>query len=142
MTDIRGIYLVAPFAKYGSLPQYLVLNPEADRPMFVSLFEYILPKGFKPPIQLAQTAAGLAYLHEQSVVHGDVKGANILVFDGPSARICDFGLAKQADPNPGTTQNNVGSLYWMSPERLQDQTRTRESDVYAFGLTIYEVSRV
>jgi serine/threonine protein kinase len=57
--------------------------------------------------------------------------------------LCDFGLSKEMDRSSAETQIAVGSWPWMSPERLQagdgDPGRSFEDDVYAFGMTIYEV---
>ena len=55
--------------------------------------------------------------------------------------LCDFGLVKDMDRTIGETQVAVGSWPWMSPERLEGDGvgRSFEDDVYAFGMTIYEV---
>ena len=90
-------------------------------------------------MQLRDVAEGLAYLHDQHMVHGDVKGLNILISNDVRAMLCDFGLAKEMDWAPNTTQDAIGTLPWMSPERLQGGGRSYNDDVYAFGITIYEV---
>ena len=93
-------------------------------------------------MELGDAAEGLAYLHDRRVVHGDVKGLNILISKGVRAILCDFGLAKEMDRTSSTTQDAVGTWPWMSPERLQGGDgpgRSFEDDVYAFGMTIYEV---
>jgi serine/threonine protein kinase len=95
----------------------------------------------KPLMQLSDVAQGLAYLHDQRVVHGDVKGLNILISRDVRAMLCDFGLAKAIDHTVDETQDSVGTWAWMSPERLQGggPGRSFKDDVYAFGMTIYEV---
>ena len=90
-----------------------------------------------PARQLGQVSAGIAHLHEQNIIHGDLKGANVLVFNGPTVKICDFGLSKFFDGKQSTTPRY--SLPWTSPERLNGKPRSFPSDVYAFGMTIYEV---
>ena len=81
-------------------------------------------------------------MHAQDppVIHADVKSGNILIDATGHTYICDFGLTKLGDAV--TTMKGVGTLYWLSPERLDGGgwTRTAEDDVYAFGITIAEVS--
>ena len=93
-------------------------------------------------MQLSDVAEGLAYLHDQGVIHGDVKGLNVLISPLVRAMLCDFGLAKAIDQTASETQDSVGTWPWMSPERLQGggPGRSFKDDVYAFGMTIYEVS--
>jgi len=92
-----------------------------------------------------EIAEGLHYLHSQRVVHGDLRGANILVDDNGHACLADFGLTVFTDVTVIShgTQYHGGSLRWMAPElhQLTSETRrTRASDVYAFacvGLELY-----
>ena len=90
---------------------------------------------------MKDVAEGLTYLHDNNIVHGDLKGLNILISRSVRAMLCDFGLAKDMDRTTGETQVAVGSWPWMSPERLQGDGpgRSFEDDVYGFGMTIYEV---
>lgn len=76
------------------------------------------------------------------MIHGDIKAANVLVSSGLTAQLCDFGLSKFLHSGSGRShQGALGSLNWISPERLtgDDMSRTKESDVYAFALTASEV---
>lgn len=100
--------------------------------------------------QIADIAAGLAYLHDQGVIHGDVKAANVLIRsitskdDDVLAQLCDFGLTKMLHAAQTRSMNNAGTACHLSPERLRDtltMSRTQESDVYAFAITISEASR-
>ncbi|KIO28309.1 hypothetical protein M407DRAFT_71942, partial [Tulasnella calospora MUT 4182] len=116
-------YLVSPFADYGALPEYLKQHPQADRGCLVG-----------------EIAEGLTYLHQCGIIHGDVKGNNILVSSDHHARLCDFGLARHVSTRTSTSLRGAGSVPWQSPELLRDGSRrTFQSDVYAFGITIYEV---
>ena len=107
----------------------------------------------------------MAYLHELVIIHGDLKGvsatflthpshhsqvkqANILVDNAGTARIADFGLMTMADLSTilisATVVSSGGTLCWISPELLDpppgsDGCPTRESDIYALGMVIYEV---
>lgn len=88
-----------------------------------------------------QIAEGLAYLHEQGVVHGEVKGENVLVSNELHALLCDFGLPRTADSQTQTSQVGVGGLRWQAPELMGGGHKAYESDVYAFGLTISQVGQ-
>lgn len=81
---------------------------------------------------------GLEYLHKCGVVHGDIKGRNILVSSSIKGIVTDFGLAKLVDTQTASSQRGLGTIQWQSPEMLLGGPRTLESDVYAFGMTVYE----
>jgi serine/threonine protein kinase len=81
----------------------------------------------------------LEYLHQNDVVHGDIKGLNALVTMEHRVALCDFGLSKLAS-SINTSTGGLGTPYWQSPELMQDGPRTKAADVYAFGIMVYEVS--
>jgi serine/threonine protein kinase len=96
-------------------------------------------------------AKGLAYLHRQRVVHGDLKGLNILVSNSGRALLADFGLATMDTTTMMTFETNrgTGTLRWQAPELLGDvldsgtedtsQRNTTSTDVYAFAFVCYEM---
>ncbi|KAJ7702101.1 kinase-like domain-containing protein [Mycena metata] len=92
---------------------------------------------------LFETAQGLAYLHSQNIVHGDLRGGNVLIDDREHAQIADFGLATVTDATRGATSTTQrGSLRWMAPELLDHELqfkRTKASDVYAFACLCIEI---
>jgi len=92
---------------------------------------------------LFETAQGLAYLHSQNIVHGDLRGGNVLIDDREHAQLADFGLAIVTDATLGATSTTQrGSLRWMAPELLDYQLefkRTKASDVYAFACLCIEI---
>lgn len=91
--------------------------------------------------QVIEIAEGLAYLHQSGIIHGDLKGNNALISSGEHILLCDFGLAKHVTSRTSTSLRGMGSIPWQSPELLQDSgRRTFQSDVYAFGILVYEVS--
>ncbi|KAJ7144140.1 kinase-like domain-containing protein [Mycena epipterygia] len=93
---------------------------------------------------IREIAEGLAYLHDRKVVHGDLRGSNILVDDTGHACLADFGLTVLTDATANTESNTgAGSVRWMAPETLTPPVyaRTPESDIYAFGCVCLEVSR-
>jgi WD40 repeat protein len=86
-----------------------------------------------------QVAGALAYAHQQGVLHRDIKPSNLLLDFQGTVWVTDFGLAKAADEADLTrTGDLVGTLRYMAPERFRGTSDAR-SDVYALGLTLYEL---
>ncbi|KAG9221765.1 hypothetical protein CCMSSC00406_0006708 [Pleurotus cornucopiae] len=95
-----------------------------------------------------EIAEGLEHLHGHNIIHGDLRGANILMDADWHARIADFGLAALAETtfsdesSPGT-----GAVRWMAPELFEpfqglgvESGRTKATDVYSFACTCVELS--
>ncbi|KAG2929447.1 hypothetical protein PC110_g10482 [Phytophthora cactorum] len=83
-----------------------------------------------------EAAKGLEYLHERGIVHGDLKGNNILVCDG-TAKLADFGLSAFA--KAGNSGGVIGAFRWKAPECLAGSGPTLASDIYSFAMCIIEV---
>ncbi|KAJ7781785.1 kinase-like domain-containing protein [Mycena maculata] len=95
---------------------------------------------------LFEIAQGLQYLHSLNIVHGDLRGANILINDDWSACLADFGLSGFSNASSSMrTSTRAGSLRWMAPELIDPDrfgykfARTPASDVYAFGCVCVEL---
>jgi serine/threonine-protein kinase len=87
-----------------------------------------------------EVARGLEEIHARGIVHRDLKPANILIGSGGETKIADFGIALESTASgltrPGTM---VGSLPYMSPEQLLGQRVDHRSDVFLFGMLLYEM---
>jgi serine/threonine-protein kinase len=87
-----------------------------------------------------QALAALSYAHSRGVTHRDIKPANIMITSHGVVKLMDFGIAKSTtDLNltrPGTT---MGSIYYMSPEQVRGGTVDGRTDIYSFGVTLYEM---
>ena len=88
-----------------------------------------------------QILKGLAYLHENKIVHRDLKCANILLEDYNNCKLTDFGVSKH-DENVQSISGCdtiTGSIYWMSPESIQGKRYGNRSDIWSFGCTVLEM---
>ncbi|KAJ7216754.1 kinase-like domain-containing protein [Mycena rebaudengoi] len=95
---------------------------------------------------LWEVAQGLEYLHSRNIVHGDLRGANILITQDWSACLTDFGLTSFTDTTAATTTSHrAGTIRWMAPELIDPDRfglkfrRTTASDVYAFACVCLEL---
>lgn len=91
-----------------------------------------------------QVLSALSYAHKQGVIHRDVKPANIILGTSGVTKMMDFGLAAVGMPEGEDrrltrTGTVMGSLSYMSPEQVRGQAPTARSDIYSFGLTLYEM---
>ncbi|KAI6006161.1 kinase-like domain-containing protein, partial [Pisolithus marmoratus] len=89
-------------------------------------------------------ANGLCYLHNHElgpVVHGDLKGLNVLVSSDHRALLSDFGLSTLNLSSFSMTTDAIrgGSFPWMAPELLNNGSVSIETDVWAFGMTVVEL---
>lgn len=110
-----------------------------------------LSKGYTPlswnaRVQIALDAArGLEYIHEHTkahYVHRDIKTNNILLDNYFRAKISDFGLAKlvgKSGEGEASVTRVVGTFGYLAPEYLHDGQATTKSDVYAFGVVLFEL---
>jgi serine/threonine protein kinase len=126
-------------------PDYLVLEYVEGKPLSSPLPE-------REAIRLAiQIAAALEAAHKRGIIHRDLKPANIMVTDEGSIKLLDFGLARLYEQNasgsssptadfPATQAGAVlGTVAYMSPEQAQGQPADARSDIFSFGLVLYEM---
>jgi len=89
---------------------------------------------------LLQLAEVMAHAHGQGVLHRDVKPSNVMLTPDGRALLLDFGLASTRGGDRLTrTGSQVGSLAYMAPEQLRGEEVDERSDLYAFGVTLYEL---
>ena len=126
-TKEEPIYIVTELMKHGSLLEYLRGEGRALKlPQLIDMS--------------AQVAAGMAYLEEQNYIHRDLAARNILVGDHMICKVADFGLARVIDED--IYEAHTGAKFpikWTAPEAALYNRFTIKSDVWSFGIVIYEI---
>ena len=90
-------------------------------------------------IELArQLCAGLEAAHEQSILHLDLKPANLMIDERGDLRVTDFGLARLVE-EAESEKRRVGTPAYMAPEQLLEGITSQRSDIYAVGLILFEM---
>ncbi|KAF9642619.1 kinase-like protein, partial [Thelephora ganbajun] len=132
-TSMFQLALVYEWGHNGNIMQYLESHPDASRPKL-----------------LLQVAEGLQYLHSFEIVHGSLKGANVLISKSGKAQICDYGLSPVM-VNPiftiAATPGVAGLSRRLAPEIIDPPSKTsfkplvasKSADVFAFAMLAVEV---
>jgi eukaryotic-like serine/threonine-protein kinase len=87
---------------------------------------------------LAEVLAALAVAHQAGILHRDIKPGNILFTSSGMAKVADFGIAKTTETNHTVAGQIVGTVAYLSPERLTGKPATPADDLYAVGAVGYE----
>ncbi|KAJ6551307.1 kinase-like domain-containing protein [Mycena capillaripes] len=121
--------LVSPWMENGTITKFLAKNNPSNTERFSLILD---------------VALGLQYLHENKIVHGDLKGVNILVTPSRRACIADFGVSSIATAMTlqftSITHAQGGTPRYQAPELLLNESQNHlGSDVYAFGCVGYEI---
>jgi len=98
-----------------------------------------LPAAFVVPVFI-QVLEGLKHAHKKNIFHRDIKPANIMLTPDDTVKLMDFGIAKVAGEQKMTQVNKiVGTVEFMAPELLQGKDASASSDIYATGVSLYEL---
>ncbi|KAJ4749647.1 Protein kinase superfamily protein [Rhynchospora pubera] len=130
------LFLIYEYAQKGSLKNHLH-DPQTKGQTSLSWISRV---------QIALDAArGLEYIHEHTrdhYVHRDIKTSNILLDSSFRAKISDFGLSKlvvKSGEEEASVTKVVGTFGYLAPEYLRDGLATTKSDVYAYGVVLFEL---
>jgi eukaryotic-like serine/threonine-protein kinase len=88
-----------------------------------------------------QVLSALSYAHKQNIIHRDIKPANIMLTPQGVVKLMDFGIARSVatDGSLTTTGTTLGSLNYMPPEQVRGEAADARSDIYSFGVSLYEM---
>uniref|UniRef100_A0A8C5R8F6 Fibroblast growth factor receptor n=1 Tax=Leptobrachium leishanense TaxID=445787 RepID=A0A8C5R8F6_9ANUR len=137
------LYVIVEYAAKGNLREYL----RARRPLEM---EYSFDINRVPEEQMTfkdlvsctyQLARGMEYLASQKCIHRDLAARNVLVTESNVMKIADFGLARDVNNIDYYKKTTNGRLpvKWMAPEALFDRVYTHQSDVWSFGVLMWEI---
>ncbi|XP_070548641.1 fibroblast growth factor receptor 1-A-like isoform X2 [Ptychodera flava] len=138
----ESIFLIVEYLPNGSLKDYLLKNrPTTNTPMTDSM-ERCRILTDKDLIKFAfQVAEGMTFLHENNLIHRDLASRNILVTSDVNCKISDFGLARNIGPNQEYVMQSPGTLplRWEAPESLTSNVYNFKSDVWSYGILLWEI---
>ncbi|XP_078000303.1 uncharacterized protein LOC144452946 isoform X2 [Glandiceps talaboti] len=142
--DEEPIYIIYEFAEHGTLQSYLREMPGKYYGTDTGVIVENKSKLTKTLLRFAEDIAeGMAYLHSNDVVHGDLSSLSIFVTEELSCKISDIG--KQPKDRSSNTDIAMGRiidlpLRWMSPETISHGESTNKSDVWAFGVVLWQLT--
>ena len=126
-TREEPIYIITELMKHGSLLEYLRGDGRSLK------LPQLIDMG-------AQVAAGMAYLEDKNYIHRDLAARNILVGENLICKVADFGLARVIDED--IYEAHTGAKFpikWIAPEAAMYSRFTIKSDVWSFGILLYEL---
>eukprot|EP01083_Nonionella_stella_P074994 203611_1 len=118
--DTEQLYLALEYCSNGSLDSFVTNN---------GCFDELQCKKLS-----VQIISALAYLEFNKIIHRDIKPRNILLDDNFNAKLADFGIQKNLLKTFAKTQ--IGTMIYMSPQRMNGQKYSYKSDIWSFGLTL------
>jgi eukaryotic-like serine/threonine-protein kinase len=87
-----------------------------------------------------QVLSALSYAHKMNIIHRDIKPANMMLTPQGNVKLMDFGIACSAsDGTLTSTGTTLGSLNYMPPEQVRGESADARSDIYSFGVSLYEM---
>jgi eukaryotic-like serine/threonine-protein kinase len=87
-----------------------------------------------------QVLSALSYAHKQNIIHRDIKPANMMLTPQSVVKLMDFGIARAGSDNSITsTGTTLGSVNYMPPEQVRGEPADARSDIYSFGVSLYEM---
>lgn len=130
METPNGLFLIMEFISGKELEDYIkTVSGPVPEEHIIHFFSQILD--------------GFNYAHKEGVVHRDIKPSNLLITPKGKVKILDFGIAKlmdSADKNMTKAGARMGTVLYMSPEQVKGEAVDRRSDIYALGVTLFQMA--
>uniref|UniRef100_A0AAV2JCP9 Tyrosine-protein kinase receptor TYRO3 n=1 Tax=Knipowitschia caucasica TaxID=637954 RepID=A0AAV2JCP9_KNICA len=125
--------VILPFMKHGDLHTFLLLSRLGENPFNLELQTLVC--------FMLDVARGMEYLSNKNIIHRDLAARNCMLDEDLRVCVADFGLSKRIYSGDYYRQGSVSKLpvKWIALESLSDNLYTSQSDVWAFGVTMWEV---
>eukprot|EP00027_Filamoeba_sp_ATCC50430_P009694 CAMPEP_0168557866 /NCGR_PEP_ID=MMETSP0413-20121227/9660_1 /TAXON_ID=136452 /ORGANISM="Filamoeba nolandi, Strain NC-AS-23-1" /LENGTH=705 /DNA_ID=CAMNT_0008588939 /DNA_START=117 /DNA_END=2234 /DNA_ORIENTATION=+ len=123
----QPVTIVTEYCAKGSLFSYLHGNEKISMDM-----QYKILLGI---------ARGMLHLHSENIIHRDLAARNILLTEHMEVKVSDFGMSRQKEAGvaESKTKSDVGPLKWMAPEAIRRKLYSVKSDVWSFGVVMWEL---
>ncbi|XP_035679517.1 tyrosine-protein kinase receptor Tie-1-like [Branchiostoma floridae] len=139
-SNSESLMLILEYVRHGNLLTVLRNDRVARDVTYKNLHHESKTLQNKDLISFAwQVAKGMAFLASKQCIHRDLAARNVLVGENRTCKISDFGLARDGPEYRKLTQSRL-PLRWMAPETLYDRVYSTRSDVWSFGILLYEIS--
>ncbi|KAJ3936004.1 MAG: kinase-like domain-containing protein [Lentinula lateritia] len=136
-------FFISPYMRNGTLSEYLKrLEWDGGMDMGTSMVSEVYGDSSVPDLLrfMEEIAIAMEYMHSAEVVHGDLKGANVLLDNDLRCVLADFGHSKRESEISYKNDKHAHGLRWQSPELMAERSLiSKENDVYAFAITCVEI---
>nr|XP_033812204.1 tyrosine-protein kinase receptor UFO isoform X2 [Geotrypetes seraphini] len=126
--------VILPFMKHGDLHSFLLFSRLGDNPVFLptrTLVKF-----------MTDIASGMEYLSAKNFIHRDLAARNCMLNENMNVCVADFGLSKKIYNGDYYRQGRISKMpvKWIAMESLADRVYTSKSDVWSFGVTMWEIA--
>lgn len=124
-TKPPNLSIVTEFMSGGSVYEYLQKQKAAMKPATL--------------LKIAcDVAKGMDYLHQNHIIHRDLKAANLLMDENEVVKVADFGVAR-VQANTGVMTAETGTYRWMAPEVIEHRPYDHKADIFSYGIVLWEL---